>query len=189
MTAATRRWLCRYWVTPPRAERGTRSAAPHQGLPRVAPTNFSRVGANHNFFNAEWTPGHGVAPSGDDWTGPADEPACGTDAPGRLAPAEQRAVLATHAAAFVGVHLARRTDWQPLLDGSGSRVGSTGRRRLHVPAAALLGQPRLDQQLQPGARASKGGSATSRTAPASIQISLAHPLMPAGYADVAVVRA
>jgi hypothetical protein len=42
------------------------------------------VGANHNFFNAEWTPGHGVAPSGDDWTGPADELACGTDAPGRL---------------------------------------------------------------------------------------------------------
>ena len=57
------------------------------------------------------------------------------------------------------------------------------------PGSGTTGAATTGSAALAGARASKGGSATSRTAPASIQISLAHPRMPAGYADVAVVRA
>ena len=41
------------------------------------------MGANHNFFNTEWTPGTAAAPSFDDWGGKPDEP-CGRKHPGRL---------------------------------------------------------------------------------------------------------
>ncbi len=44
------------------------------------------MGANHNFFNTEWTPGIAQAPASDDWYGGA-ESACGTEEP---APAERR---------------------------------------------------------------------------------------------------
>ncbi len=49
------------------------------------------MGANHNFFNTEWTPGVAVAPSWDDWFGPKDQP-CGRPAPDRLSKSGQRAV-------------------------------------------------------------------------------------------------
>lgn len=71
-------------------------------------------GANHNFFNTEWTPGESAAPSSDDWTGDGGT-ACSAST--RLSPASQRAVAASYIAAAVhllatGDRAARR-----LLDG------------------------------------------------------------------------
>lgn len=49
-------------------------------------------GANHNFFNTEWTPGISAAPSSDDWFGKND-PTCGPKrSDTRLGAAEQRKV-------------------------------------------------------------------------------------------------
>jgi hypothetical protein len=41
------------------------------------------MGANHNFFNREWTPGESTAPAGDDWAGPANDRDCGRNTPAR----------------------------------------------------------------------------------------------------------
>jgi hypothetical protein len=60
------------------------------------------LGANHNFFNTEWTPGLSRAPSEDDWWD-ASDPVCGADASAtRLTAAEQRRAAMTFVAA--GVH-------------------------------------------------------------------------------------
>ncbi len=83
------------------------------------------LGANHNFFNVEWTPGESVAPSVDDWFA-ADDPTCGTSAPNRLTPAQQRAVGATYVAAAARALVGRDTTVEPLLDGSAVRAASAG---------------------------------------------------------------
>jgi hypothetical protein len=58
-------------------------------------------GANHNFFNTEWTPGIAVAPSWDDW-GDQEHPICGRKAsPTRLSAAEQRRAARTFVGASV----------------------------------------------------------------------------------------
>jgi hypothetical protein len=60
------------------------------------------LGADHNFFNTEWTPGLSRAPSEDDWWDSSD-PVCGSEAsPTRLTAAEQRRAAKTFVAA--GVH-------------------------------------------------------------------------------------
>ena len=60
------------------------------------------LGANHNFFNTEWTPGLSRAPSEDDWWD-ASDPVCGSDASAtRLTATEQRRAAMTFVAA--GVH-------------------------------------------------------------------------------------
>ncbi len=58
-------------------------------------------GANHNFFNTEWTPGISEAPSFDDWFD-QDHKLCGRDAsPTRLTAGEQRRMAKTFVAASV----------------------------------------------------------------------------------------
>lgn len=58
-------------------------------------------GANHNFFNTEWTPGLSEAPSNDDWYG-QNHPLCGRKAsPTRLTAAEQRRSARTFIGAAV----------------------------------------------------------------------------------------
>jgi hypothetical protein len=58
-------------------------------------------GANHNFFNTEWTPGLSQAPSNDDW-GDQQDPLCGRKAsPTRLSAAEQRRTARTFIGAAV----------------------------------------------------------------------------------------
>ena len=68
-------------------------------------------GANHNFFNAEWTPGLTQAPAQDDWdftsSGDSDL-ACGSLGPNRLAPRAQQRVGATYTAALVRFALANQ---------------------------------------------------------------------------------
>ena len=50
------------------------------------------MGADHNFFNSEWTPGSSVAPSVDDWYGPK-KATCGSKTPrGSGRPSSARSV-------------------------------------------------------------------------------------------------
>ena len=91
------------------------------------------MGANHNFFNSEWTPGLSQAPSNDDWY-LADDPVCGESAPSRLSPAEQRAVGAAYVSGFFRLTLGREQQFLPLFDGTGGRAGSAGRAVVHTQA-------------------------------------------------------
>lgn len=67
-------------------------------------------GANHNFFNAEWTPGLTSAPAVDDWDfdGVYTDKPCGTRTPTRLTAAQQRTVGAVYTAAAAQALVERR---------------------------------------------------------------------------------
>ena len=84
------------------------------------------MGANHNFFNTEWTPGLSQAPSWDDWMDSGD-PTCGTSSSKRLTAKQQRAVGATYVAAGVRAFLRGDKDAHALLDGSPVRARSAGK--------------------------------------------------------------
>lgn len=98
------------------------------------------MGANHNYFNTEWTPGLAVAPAEDDWAyaGPSDDPACSPSGASRLTPAEQQAVGATYIAALVRVAVHSDVTAATLLDGTRVRAASAGRAQ--VATSALGGQ-------------------------------------------------
>ena len=91
------------------------------------------MGANHNFFNSQWTPGDAVAPSIDDWFDPRNSH-CGARRPTRLTAAEQRAVGITYTAAAVLASLTSNRDAYRLLDGSGVRARSQGRADVRTAA-------------------------------------------------------
>ncbi len=82
------------------------------------------MGANHNYFNTEWTPGAAVAPAFDDWYGDKAEP-CGTKHPSRLGRVQQRAVGTAYVAGAVKVFTGN-DDYLPLYDGSAVTVDSIG---------------------------------------------------------------
>lgn len=89
-------------------------------------------GANHNFFNAQWTPGVGPDAT-DDWDTLAEyapeaatDTACAKTAPTRLTAPVQRTVGAVYAAAAAQLFLYDRTSIAPLLDGSLVRPLSIG---------------------------------------------------------------
>ncbi|MBB2902299.1 hypothetical protein FHR75_003130 [Kineococcus radiotolerans] len=99
----------------------------------VLRTSLLVMGANHNYFNSEWTPGASQAPSNDDWY-LDDDPVCGPDAPGRLTPAEQRAVGTAYVSGFFRLHLGGEQQFLPLFDGTGGRAASAGRAVVHAQA-------------------------------------------------------
>ncbi|WP_235735972.1 hypothetical protein [Nocardioides alcanivorans] len=75
------------------------------------------MGANHNYFNTEWTPGEAVAPAFDDWYG-APKAYCGAKHPQRLSASQQRdaaSVLVSGAVRLFAEHDAASL---PLFDGS-----------------------------------------------------------------------
>jgi hypothetical protein len=86
------------------------------------------VGANHNYFNTEWTPGQSEAPSFDDFSTP--DPVCGPDAPTRLTPAQQQTAGATYVAAAARLFVAGDRRVLPLVDGSGVRAPSADPARV-----------------------------------------------------------
>ncbi|MFI5736267.1 Calx-beta domain-containing protein [Kribbella sp. NPDC051587] len=90
------------------------------------------MGANHNFFNTEWTPGRSVAQSKDDWT--ADDATCGKKAKSRLTAVEQEAAGRAYLAGFFRLELGGETALLPLLDGSNTRARSAGRAVTSVVA-------------------------------------------------------
>ena len=95
------------------------------GLPMAFHSSLLVMGANHNFFNTEWTPGISVAPSFDDWFGPKTK-TCGVDNPARLSAAQQRKVGKTYIAGAVHLFADDDQDVLPMFDGSAVSVPSAG---------------------------------------------------------------
>jgi hypothetical protein len=91
-------------------------------------SSLMMMGANHNFFNTEWTPGVAHAPAGDDWSNNAD-PVCGNTAPSRLSAAEQYAAGTAYIAGFFRLVQGGERKLLPLFDGSGA-----GRTVVHTVA-------------------------------------------------------
>lgn len=121
------------------------------------------MGANHNYFNTEWTPGQSAAPSMDDWSYGAATAECGARHPARLKATEQQAAGRAYVAGFFRLHLGGERRLLPLLDGSDTRAASAGRAVVRViaqPAAPYrLDLDRFDRPLPAGAVT---GRATAR---------------------------
>ena len=81
------------------------------------------IGANHNYFNTEWTPGLSVAKSWDDYPSEHD-PVCRPGSTMRLTPDQQQNVGASYVAAAAATFVAGNDQVRPLLDGSGFRAPS-----------------------------------------------------------------
>ncbi|GIE95605.1 hypothetical protein [Paractinoplanes rishiriensis] len=88
------------------------------------------VGANHNFFNTEWTPGQSVAPSWDDFGSTEPDPVCSPGTPTRLTAAQQQTAGATYIAAAARLFVGGDDRIRPLFDGSGVRAPSAGPARV-----------------------------------------------------------
>lgn len=89
-------------------------------------TSVLVMGANHNFFNTEWTPGIAAAPADDDWFSNGDR-VCSKGAPTRLTAAQQRAAGAAYVAAAAKSYLSGSTSAVKLLDGTPVRSASAGK--------------------------------------------------------------
>lgn len=89
------------------------------------------VGANHNFFNSEWTPGQSKAPADDDF-GSDDTPdrVCAPGNGTRLTATRQQTAGATYIAAAARLFVAGDDRVRPLLDGSGRRAPSADPARV-----------------------------------------------------------
>ena len=98
------------------------------------------MGANHNYFNREWTPGVSKAPSFDDW-GANKDPLCGRASPQRLSPAEQRDVGSTYIAAATHVFAGGNRSQLPLIDGSPVRAPSADPAVVQVTALGANRSP------------------------------------------------
>ncbi|WP_236794592.1 hypothetical protein [Amycolatopsis sp. GM8] len=83
------------------------------------------LGADHNFFNTEWTPGVAVAPANDDWSNQSD-PTCGTASPTttRLAAADQYQVGVDYIAGFFRLVMGHETAFSPMFGGGTATVGA-----------------------------------------------------------------
>jgi hypothetical protein len=90
------------------------------------------VGANHNFFNSEWTPGEAEAPASDDFSTDPEQPdpVCSPGAATRLTAAQQHKAGSTYIAAAARLFLAGDDRVRPLLDGSGRRAPSADPARV-----------------------------------------------------------
>ncbi|WP_238174522.1 Calx-beta domain-containing protein [Kribbella kalugense] len=117
------------------------------------------MGANHNFFNTEWTPGQSVAPSNDDWSGDEKASPCGAKYPGRLTAKEQQAVGTAYVAGFFRLQLGHETQFLSQFDGSDSRAASAGKAVVRVVSQAPAGSRRdvnhFDKALPPGSVSGK----------------------------------
>ncbi|RZU18666.1 Calx-beta domain-containing protein [Kribbella rubisoli] len=116
----------------------------------AARSTVAVMGANHNFFNTEWTPGQSVAPSNDDWFGDEKASPCGAKYPGRLTPKEQQAVGTAYVAGFFRLQLGREKQFLPQFDGSDSRAASAGKAVVRVVSQGR-DVNRLDKALPAGA--------------------------------------
>ncbi|WP_329275049.1 S9 family peptidase [Streptomyces sp. NBC_00691] len=125
------------------------------------------VGANHNFFNSEWTPGQAQAPAFDDfWSDDQPDPVCSPGTTTRLTAAQQQAAGATYIGAAARLFVAGDDRVRPLLDGTGRRAPSAdpvralshavgaNRTPAFVPGTSALtvsGGGRLCAQIDPDA--------------------------------------
>jgi erythromycin esterase-like protein len=106
------------------------------------------LGANHNYFNSEWTPGLAQAPAWDDWFDPTD-PVCGDEGSLRLSVEEQQQVGAAYTLALVRLAVERDADMLPYLDGTKTKPASIGRAEVSVSpvggASTLLYRPETQE--------------------------------------------
>ncbi|MGX2995285.1 hypothetical protein JNUCC64_13480 [Streptomyces sp. JNUCC 64] len=90
------------------------------------------IGANHNYFNTEWTPGQAQAPADDDfWPGTSPDPLCDRGRAARLTARQQQKAGSTYIATAARLFVAGDDKVRPLLDGTHRRAPSAG------PAHAL----------------------------------------------------
>ncbi|OKJ17723.1 hypothetical protein AMK21_25870 [Streptomyces sp. CB00316] len=90
------------------------------------------VGANHNYFNSEWTPGQAQAPANDDfWREPeSPDPLCSPGAAGRLSANQQHKAGATYIAAAARLFVGGDDRVRQLVDGTGRRAPSADPARV-----------------------------------------------------------
>jgi hypothetical protein len=90
------------------------------------------VGANHNFFNSEWTPGQAQAPADDDFYDDEEhrDPVCSPGTRTRLTADQQHKAGATYIATAARLFVAGDDKVRPLLDGSGRRAPSADPARV-----------------------------------------------------------
>ncbi|WP_253916142.1 hypothetical protein [Streptomyces sp. MNP-20] len=126
------------------------------------------VGANHNFFNTEWTPGQAQAPADDDFSsGPRPDPVCSPGHGPRLKAKQQQKAGSTYIAAAARLFVDGDDEVRPLLDGSGKGAPSANPARVlthavggqRTPAVvpgrslAVTGGKLCDQTASSGAKA------------------------------------
>jgi dienelactone hydrolase len=99
------------------------------------------TGADHNFFNTEWTPGVAVAPASDDWSS-ATDPTCGATSASttRLTAAQQYQVGVAYIAGFFRLVLGHETGFTAMFEGTGpiSVGAATVRLATQAPATRRL---------------------------------------------------
>jgi hypothetical protein len=90
------------------------------------------VGANHNYFNSEWTPGQAEAPAFDDFWEDEENPdrVCTPGTRTRLTADQQHRAGATYIAAAARLFVAGDDKVRPLLDGSDRRAPSADPARV-----------------------------------------------------------
>ena len=113
------------------------------------------MGADHNFFNSEWTPGISAAPSFDDWGGRPNS-TCGSETPARLSAAQQRKVGRAYIAGAVHLFADGDDSVLPMFDGSPVAVPSAGSAdvRSHAIGGGLV-------TVRPGIEGSASAAATA----------------------------
>lgn len=96
------------------------------------------IGANHNFFNTEWTPGQAQAPAWDDFWSEEPDPVCSPGTATRLTPQHQQTAGTTYIAAAARLFVRGDDRVRPLLDGGDVRAPSAGPARVlgHAVGAA-----------------------------------------------------
>lgn len=115
------------------------------------------MGANHNFFNTEWTPGLSVAPSNDDWYSRDPTRTCGSESSIRLSEQGQQDVGSAYIAGAVHLFADGDQDVLPMYDGSAVSVPSAGNAdvRSHAIGGGLeTRRPFVDAELAATATAS-----------------------------------
>ncbi|MFI8823487.1 hypothetical protein [Streptomyces sp. NPDC053431] len=100
------------------------------------------VGANHNYFNSEWTPGQAKAPAMDDFSSEdGTDPVCSPGTPTRLTAAQQQTAGATYIAAAARLFVDGDDRIRPLLDGTGRRAPSADPARVVTHAVGAHRAP------------------------------------------------
>ncbi|MFG3343948.1 alpha/beta hydrolase family protein [Streptomyces sp. NPDC048018] len=113
------------------------------------------VGANHNYFNSEWTPGQAKAPAMDDFSSEdGTDPVCSPGTPTRLTAPQQQTAGATYIAAAARLFVDGDDRIRPLLDGTGRRAPSADPARVITNAVGARRTPAF----LPGASVSVSGA-------------------------------
>ncbi|MGV9881664.1 alpha/beta hydrolase family protein [Streptomyces sp. NPDC003006] len=120
------------------------------------------VGANHNFFNSEWTPGQAKAPAADDFQADGTDPVCSPGKKTRLTAKQQQTAGATYIAAAARLFVAGDDRVRPLLDGSNRRAPSADPARVLTHA---VGARRTEAFLPDASTGVKGGRLCAQVHP------------------------